>query len=139
MGTASTKTRVFFRVLKGVLQLLLNIIFYVLVVLAVMELSKAAYNFSYQIFGNVVVEEAPGTEVKVEIQQGESTSSVARKLAVKRIAVNEYSFYLRAKFTTGSDKPILPGEYVLNTSMNYDEILEVITDAEAGQKEESGE
>jgi UPF0755 protein len=139
MGATSTRTKVFFKILKSVLQLFLNILFYVLVVLAIMKLSTAAFEFSYQVFGNVVVEEAPGTDVEIKIQEGESTSSIARKLAVQKLVVNQYSFYLRTKLTTGSDKPILPGSYTLNTSMNYDDILAIITDMDAGKLKEDTE
>lgn len=133
MGSSPTKIKVFFAILKGVLQLLLNIIFYALVVLIILELSTAGYKFSYQIFGDVAVEEAPGQDIIVQIQEGESTRSIARKLELKKLVVNQYSFYLRAKMTTGDKKPILPGTYTLNTSMNYDAILATITDIEAGK------
>lgn len=139
MGATTTRTKVFLRILKSVLQLFLNILFYVLVVFAIMKLSTAAFEFSYQVFGNVVVEEAPGTDVEIKIQEGESSSSIARKLAVQKLVVNQYSFYLRAKLTTGSDKPILPGNYTLNTSMNYDDILSIITDKDAGIAKEDME
>jgi UPF0755 protein len=139
MGATTTRTKVFLRILKSVLQLFLNILFYVLVVFAIMKLSTAAFEFSYQVFGNVVVEEAPGTDVEIKIQEGESSSSIARKLAVQKLVVNQYSFYLRAKLTTGSDKPILPGNYTLNTSMNYDDILSIITDKDAGVAKEDTE
>lgn len=139
MGATTTRTKVFLRILKSVLQLFLNILFYVLVVFAIMKLSTAAFEFSYQVFGNVIVEEAPGTDVEIKIQEGESSSSIARKLAVQKLVVNQYSFYLRAKLTTGSDKPILPGKYTLNTSMNYDDILSIITDKDAGKAKEDTE
>jgi UPF0755 protein len=139
MGTTSTKTKTFLTILKSILQLFLNIIFYVLVVLAIMELSTQAFHFSYQVFGNVITEEAPGRDIDVSIQKGESTSSIARKLALQKLVVNQYSFFLRAKLTTSSKKPILPGSYVLNTSMNYDDILEIITDIDAGKHQDETE
>jgi Predicted periplasmic solute-binding protein len=132
---ATTRTKVILNIAKYLLQLFLNIIFYVLVIMATIELSKSVYVFSYQIFGNVAVQEKPGQDITVHIKKGESTMSISRKLETQKIIVNKYSFFIRAKLTLSSEKPILPGTYTLNTSMNYDKILETIT----GQKKEEKE
>jgi UPF0755 protein len=50
---------------------------------------------------------------------------IAKKLEFNNLIVNKYSFYLKTKF---KDYNVFPGTYVLNTSMDYDEILTVITD-----------
>lgn len=113
---------------KFVLTLLLNIIFYVLVVLAIVELSSIAYDFTYRIYGNVSVETAPGTEVEFQIQPGESTQEIATKLARNRIVNDKFSFFIRAKLSINKERPILPGTYLLSTAMNYSEIIETITD-----------
>lgn len=115
-----------------VIQILLNILFYVVLVMLVIKVSTATYGFAYQIFGNVTVSEAPGELVTIEISEGESTKSIAKKLETNGLVVNKDSFYVRAKLTTGAKKPILPGTYTLNSSMTYDEILAVLT-ATAGE------
>lgn len=116
-----------------VIQLFLNILFYVVLIMAVFRLSGWTYNFAYQIFGNVTVaSSAPGKLATIEIEEGEGTRSVAEELEKNGMIVNADSFYVRAKLTTGSKKPILPGTYTLNSFMTYDEILAVLT-ATAGE------
>lgn len=116
-----------------VIQLFLNILFYVVLIMAVVKLSGWTYNFAYQVFGNVTVASAPGKLATIEIEEGEGTRSVADELEKNGLIVNADSFYVRAKLTTGSKKPILPGTYTLNSSMTYDEILAVLT-ATAGEE-----
>ena len=112
-----------------VLGIILSVIFYVLVIIFISRFCRSVYDFGYQIFGNVSVTDAPGTDIDFTIKESESTMSVAAKLEYNKLVVNKYSFYIRAQLSaSGEGSPILPGTYELNTSMNYDEILSVITD-----------
>ena len=130
--TALKAVRIFFGII-------LSVIFYLLVIVAISKMCTYAYDFSYQVFGNVAVAEAPGTDVEFTVNDSESTMSVASKLEYNKLVVNKYSFYVRAKLSSSGSggKPILPGTYILNTSMSYEQILSTITDPEMaiGEKE----
>ena len=86
--------------------------------------SCALYDFTYQVFGDVVVEEAPGVNVEITIPEGTSTMELASKLEMNRLVVNRYSFYIKVKLL---NYKILAGTYHLNTSMTYDDIINTIT------------
>ena len=137
----SDSTKVALKVTSAVLRVFLNILFYVAIIFVLVEAVKITYNFSYQLFGSVSVEAEPGIDVEFQIAKGESTMDVARKLEAGNLIVNKYSFYLKTKF---KEYNIYPGTFILNTSMDYDEILDVITDyknsivkeEEEGNKEE---
>ncbi|HWT26472.1 MAG TPA: hypothetical protein VN131_00900 [Mobilitalea sp.] len=103
----------------------MNIVFYVLVVILVITCSKAAFEFTYELYGPRTVDSKPGHEIIFQINQGESTMDVASKLEIDRAIVNKYSFYFKTKL---QDKVILAGTYKINSSMTYDEILNTITD-----------
>ncbi len=124
---------------KVIFGIILSLIFYGLIIFAVSRLCVQMYDFGYQIFGNVTADEAPGTDVDFTVNEGEATMSVASRLEYNRIIVNKYSFYLRAQINAhgGSHAAIIPGTYELNTSMNYEEILDVITNNVSGQEEET--
>lgn len=107
------------------LQMFVTVLFYVIVVLVVSNLSSSAYNFCYEIYGTVTVDKAPGRDVTIVIEEGESSMNVAKKLELNKVIVNDITFYLRTKL---SEKTIFPGTYILNTSMSYEEILDVIAD-----------
>lgn len=134
MATQSASVKLTLKVTSFILRLLLNIIFYVLVVILIIYFSKAAYGFTYQLYGPVSMDKAPGREIIVQVIDGDSTMDVASKLEVKQAIVNKYSFYLKTKL---QNKVIMPGTYVIKSSMNYDEILQIITDysASIGKKD----
>lgn len=130
-------SRRFLNVTLFLLYILLNVIFYVVVVMVAKKLCTSAYDYGYQIFGNVSVTEAPGNDVQIQILEGESSMEIAKKLEANLLVTNRYTFYIRTKLTIGKENPILPGTYKLNTSMCYDEILSIITDP--AKNEEQGE
>ncbi len=104
--------------------LVLNVIFYIFVIFLVYRASIFVYDFTYQVFGDVVVEEAPGVNVEITIPEGTSTMELASKLEMNRLVINRYSFYIKVKLL---NYKILAGTYHLNTSMTYDDIINTIT------------
>lgn len=129
MAKRTQTTRVVLGISSFIIQILLTILFYVIVVMLIMKYSGMAFDFAYEVFGNVQYsnqgELGEQKDVVVTINKGESTMSVASKLELNRVIPNKYSFYLRAKIF---QKNIKTGRYVVNTGMNYDQILDTITD-----------
>ena len=124
-------TRAALNVVKVFMSIFLSIIFYMLVVIAIMKAGKFSYDFMYQIFGDVSVQEAPGTDLEFEVNdENESLMSVASRLEYSKLIVNKYSFFIRAKLDSSgiSGAYIKTGTFELKTSMNYADILSVITD-----------
>ena len=122
---------------KLALHLVLTLLLYTVIVLGTIYVTKGVYAFSYQIFGNDTVAEAPGTDVMVTIRRGDTTQEIAELLEYKNVIKNKTSFFIRAKLMTNSSDPILPGVYKLNTSMNYGNIIRTITDPGASFGENS--
>ena len=78
---------------NGITRLLIDILFYTLVILAVIKFSQYGYNFCYQLFGSVAVDkEGEGKEVEFFIQAGDSTKEVASKLKREGIIIDRFSF-----------------------------------------------
>ncbi len=124
MANRSVGVKIAMRVTKGTLHVFLNIIFYLLVLMLIIKIGTFTYDFAYQVFGDVSVTESAGIDREFIINKGESTMSIASKLELNKLIVDKYSFYLRAKLT---EQLIKPGTYILNSSMNYEEILAIIT------------
>ena len=123
--TAGRRTgRIVLNIFGVVIHIFLNIIFYMVIVYLVIKASHYAYDFAYQGFGSVSVTKNSGYTAEVTIGKGESTMEVANMLDAKKIIVNKYSFYLRAKLTKQN---ILPGTYKVSSDMDYDRIFKVIT------------
>lgn len=123
--TAGRRTgKIVLNIFGVVIHIFLNIIFYMIIVYLVIKASHYAYDFAYQVFGSVSVTKNSGYTAEVTIGKGESTMEVANMLDAKKIIVNKYSFYLRAKLTKQN---ILPGTYKVSSDMDYDRIFKVIT------------
>jgi UPF0755 protein len=125
MTAKSTTVKLTLKVTSFIVRLLLNIVFYVLVVLLIINISKKAFEFTYEIYGPVTVDEAPGRDIIFQIAKGESRMDIASKLEMNRAIKNKYTFFLKTKL---QEYVIMPGTYVINSSMTYDDILAVITD-----------
>ena len=106
------------------LHIMLNIIFYAVVIFAVYKVGITARDFCYQVFGAYTMDAAPGINAEITIEDGASSMEVAAALEQYRLIPNRYSFYLKVQLM---GYKILAGTYILNTSMTYDEILEQIT------------
>lgn len=128
MTSKPTSAQLVLKITSFILRLLLNILFYTVVVIVIIRASKMTYDFSYEIFGQVTASEEPGRDIQIQINKGESTMNVAGKLELNKIIVNKYSFYLKAKLKKHT---LMPGTYALNTSMTYDEIFAIITEPSA--------
>lgn len=126
MESRSQTSKLILGISSFVIHVLLNILFYVIVVMLIAKYSGVAYDFAYEVFGEVAAAEAGETvkDVTITINKGESTMSIASKLEMNRVIDNKYSFYLRAKLFQSNIKT---GKYVVNASMTYGEILDVIS------------
>lgn len=124
MTTGRRTGRIVLNIFGVVIHIFLNIIFYMVIVYLVIKASHYAYDFAYQVFGSVSVTKNSGYTAEVTIGKGESTMEVANILDAKKVIINKYSFYLRAKLTKQN---ILPGTYKVSSDMDYDQIFKVIT------------
>jgi UPF0755 protein len=98
------------------------------VIILIVNVSRTAFEFTYQLYGPRTVDEAPGREIYFQIKKGESTMDIANKLDLQNAIVNKYSFYVKTKL---QNETIMPGTYIIDSSMTYDEILAIITDYSA--------
>lgn len=119
-------------IIRGFLVLLLNAIFYVVVVLAAVETCKITYSFANEVFGDVVAQPPPGVNKTFVIAEADDPLTIAKNLEQAGIVPNAYSFYIRLRLSQSDKSIIVAGSYELNTSMTYKEILEKIVKGVGG-------
>lgn len=66
-------------VIRGILILVLNMIFYVVIVFATVEVCKFTYSFANEVFGEVMAEAPPGQDKVFVIQKAEDSLTIAKK------------------------------------------------------------
>lgn len=113
-------------IIRGFLIFLLNLIFYVVVVLGAVEICKVSYSFANEVFGEVMAEAPPGRDREFQINEADDMLTISKNLEKEGIVANAYSFYIRLKFSLSDKNVVVAGNYTLNTSMTYEEILDKI-------------
>ena len=126
MENSSKRSATLLFFLRGVIIFILNVIFYAIVVLCAVEVCKVSYEFSHEIFGEVMSEPAPGRDVIFEIKKDEGLLQISKRMESQRLVKNAYPFYIRLKLMLDKSTIVVEGKHRLNTSMTYDEICEEI-------------
>ena len=114
------------KAIRTMLIVLLNVIFYGLVVFGGIELCRTGYSFAYEILGDCAMEMPPGEDKMFTVAASQDDFEVAENLETMGLVSNKYSFYLRMQLRKEENTSLKTGVYTLNTSMSYDEILHII-------------
>ena len=102
---------------------ILNILMMVLVVFVIIQLASVAYNLGYRVFTEPAMDESPGRDVMVEVDQNMSDWDLGIELEEKGLVENHLLFTIQLKLSSYK-KDIKPGLYTLNTSMTAKELMQ---------------
>lgn len=119
-------------IIRGILIFVLNLIFYVIIILATIQVCKLTYSFAGEVFGDVMAEAPPGVDKTFVIAEADDSLTIAKNLEREGIVSNAYSFYIRLRLSQSKKNIIVAGSYQLNTSMTYKEILDKIVKGVSG-------
>lgn len=114
------------KAVRTMLIVLLNIVFYSLVVFGGVALCRFGYQFAYTTVGDTSKDLPPGKEVSFVIGVQEDEFDVAVRLEEEELIRDRYSFYLRMQLEKSEDVCVQSGAYTLNSSMTYKEICHAI-------------
>lgn len=90
-------------------------------IFAIIVFAKSAYDIGYSVFNQSSVDHQK-REISVTIPEGSKDKEVAARLYNNGLAQSKIVIYLQLRLSKYSKK-ILPGDYVLNTSMTPDEMF----------------
>ena len=108
-----------------------------ILVAIVIMLSIGGYHFFYDVFADVPVasSEETGVDITVRVDSGMSDLSVAKMIQKSGLVENTYVFFAQIKIFSDTGTSIQPGTYQLNTYMNGQEIIEVLTQTAEEEEE----
>lgn len=109
---------------------ILEILLVFLVIVGIISCCQRSYRFCYEVFGSVPAAEEPGQNKDFQVNEEDTMFRVAARLKEENLIVGRYSFYVRATLMDQSQLQLRPGNYVLNTSMDYEEIINELTMSE---------
>lgn len=117
------------KIIFGFIRIALGILILLFIIRAGVELSKVGYDFGYRVFTEPAVDEAPGKDVLVQINENTSLTDLAQLLEEKGLVRDAKLFVLQTELSVYRKK-IVPGVYTLNTSMTAKEMLAIMSSLE---------
>ena len=113
------------KIVLGILDTAVKVVFVVVVVMLISKYSKVAYNYGYRIFNQVPVSSGTGRTVSVTISDGDSAKKIAEKLANVGLITDKNLFVLQEMFSDYHGLEAA-GTYELSTSMTPEEMLQIM-------------
>ena len=110
-------------------------IFIAAVVLLAFIMARLSFSLGRSLFYVAPAEEAPGTDIEINIAENDTLDSIAKSLYDSGAITNVRSFMVQAKLYKTD---FYQGSYVVNSSMTVKEMLETI-DKRAEELSESAE
>lgn len=98
-----------------------------LVVYGTLSMSFKAYDFGYRIFTETPIDEEPGINVEITIEESMSAKAIGKLLEKKGLIRDAGLFVAQYKLSAYSGE-IVPGTYTLNTSQTPKEMMIIMAD-----------
>ena len=95
------------------------------VIIVVFKLAVGAYDFGFQVFADIPVDEGDGRTVSVTISENQDSKDIGELLENKGLIRDAKLFYVQEMLSDYKGQ-IKPGTYELNTAMSVEEMLEVM-------------
>ena len=115
------------KILATIFGLGINIVIYAVAIFLLIRVGTMVYDFSYEVFGEPVVNENAEEEIPIEIQSGDGSQSVAEKLKAQGLINNEVAFMIKARLTSAN---LMPGTYLLKANMSADDMITIMSNQE---------
>lgn len=119
----------------GTAQLIIKAIVFAFIIVYVLRISTAAYDYGYRVFAETPVSLGEGRTISVYIENGDSAKEVGEMLQEKGLIRDARLFRIQELLSENRGK-IKPGIYDLSTSMTAQEMLAVISPEEEEESED---
>ena len=108
--------------------MLVKIVLSAAAIIIVFKLAVAAYDFGFNLFADIPMDEGEGRTVSVVISENQDTMDIAKMLEEKGLIRDAKMFFVQEKLSDYKDQTV-SGTYELNTAMSIEEMLAVIYDS----------
>lgn len=109
-----------------------------IIILYVYKGAITAYDYGYRIFAEEAMSDEPGRDVSVTIADGRSVKEIG-ELLESRGLIRDAKLFVFQELLSEYHGEIKPGDYVLNTSMNAEELIETMAAEEEPDSAEAEE
>lgn len=124
------------KVIFKFIKIAFSIMVALIILYGTISVAVVAYDFGYRVFTETPMDEDAGKRVRVTIESGMSGKEIGEVLVEKGLIRDANLFVLQMKLSIYDGK-LLPGEYILNTSMTAKEMMAVMATPPALESTES--
>lgn len=114
--------------------MLAKIVLSAAVIIIIFKLAIGAYDFGFNLFADIPVDEGDGRTVNVVISESQDAMDVGKMLEEKGLIRDAKMFYIQEKLSDYKDQ-MVAGSYELNTAMSIEDMLAVICNSEEATEE----
>lgn len=122
------------KTLYKVIKIAGTVLIVLLVVYGTLRASMVAYDIGYRVFTEPAMENKPGTDVVVTIEENMEPMDIAEYLLEKGLIRDENLFWLQYQLSAYKGA-LIPGTYILNTSMTSKEMLVIMAEVEETEED----
>ncbi len=115
--------------------MLVKIVLAAAVIIIIFKLAVGAYDFGFNLFADIPVDEENGRTVNVIISDNQDAKDVGAMLEEKGLIRDANMFYI-LEMLSDANGDIVAGTYELNTSMSIEEMLDIICSNENAEDAE---
>lgn len=114
------------QLLGAIAGMIIKVALSVVIIIAIFKMAVAAYDFGFQVFADIPVSEGEGRTVSVVVSGTQDIKDIAKMLEEKGLIRNDLVFVIQEKLSE-AEGSIVSGTYELNTAMNAEQIIAVLT------------
>lgn len=119
---------------EGFAKVSIKVLKYVVMVVVAILFATTAFNFGSQVFSSQGMEQAPGTDMTITVEEGTTIKQLGKTLEEYQIIKDSNIFRIQAFIY--EVKSIKPGTYTFNTSNSGEEILKILSAGPEGDEKE---
>ena len=114
--------------------MLAKIVLSAAVIIIIFKLAIGAYDFGFNLFADIPIDEGDGRTVNVVISESQDVMDVGKMLEEKGLIRDAKMFYIQEKLSDYKDQ-MVAGSYELNTAMSIEDMLALICNSEETTEE----
>ena len=103
-----------------------KVIIFIVIVLGIVSLGQTTYRFTQAVFSDEAIEEEPGRNVTIKINEDVNTKKLAEVLEENGLIEDAKVFKFQMKMAD-FEGPVKAGTYELNTSMSPSEMFKILS------------
>ncbi|MCM1183246.1 MAG: endolytic transglycosylase MltG [Roseburia sp.] len=114
------------QLLGAIVGMMARIALAAVIIVAVFRLAVGAYNFGYQVFADIPMEEDGGRVVSIIVTEEQDSRDVAKLLEQRGLIADANVFYVQEQLSKDFKDNIQPGTYELSSGMSAAEMLRIL-------------